>query len=73
MTDETARAAREADDATRGSAVKLAAEVASRLLGLGTTLLLARALGVSDFGALGRLWYVALLLAELAEIGRAHV
>ena len=69
MTDETARAAREADDATRGSAVKLAAEVASRLLGLGTTLLLARALGVSDFGALGRLWYVALLLAELAEFG----
>ena len=54
VTDETARAAREADDATRGSAVKLAAEVASRLLGLGTTLLLARALGVSDFGALGR-------------------
>ena len=47
VTDETARAAREADDATRGSAVKLAAEVASRLLGLGTTLLLARALGVS--------------------------
>ena len=69
MTDETARSAREADDATRGSAVKLAAEVASRLLGLGTTLLLARALGVSDFGALGRLWYVALLLAELAEFG----
>jgi O-antigen/teichoic acid export membrane protein len=69
VTDETARAAREADDATRGSAVKLAAEVASRLLGLGTTLLLARALGVSDFGALGRLWYVALLLAELAEFG----
>ena len=69
MIDETARAAREADDATRGSAVKLAAEVASRLLGLGTTLLLARALGVSDFGALGRLWYVALLLAELAEFG----
>ena len=68
-TDETARATREADDATRGSAVKLAAEVASRLLGLGTTLLLARALGVSDFGALGRLWYIALLLAELAEFG----
>jgi O-antigen/teichoic acid export membrane protein len=69
VTEETARSAREADDATRGSAVKLAAEVASRLLGLGTTLLLARALGVSDFGALGRLWYIALLLAELAEFG----
>jgi O-antigen/teichoic acid export membrane protein len=69
VTDESALSAREADDATRGSAVKLAAEVASRLLGLGTTLLLARALGVSDFGALGRLWYVALLVAELAEFG----
>jgi O-antigen/teichoic acid export membrane protein len=69
VTDEAARSAREADDATRGSAIKLGAEVASRLLGLGTTLLLARALGVSDFGALGRLWYVALLLAELAEFG----
>ena len=55
VTDETARAAREADDATRGSAVKLAAEVASRLLGLATTLLLAaRGLGASDFGALRR-------------------
>jgi O-antigen/teichoic acid export membrane protein len=69
VNDETAGSTREAADATRGSAIKLAAEVASRLLGLGTTLLLARALGVSDFGALGRLWYVALLLAELAEFG----
>ena len=69
VADETASERREADDATRGSAVKLAAEVASRLLGLGTTLLLARALGVSDFGAFGRLWYVALLVAELAEFG----
>lgn len=58
-----------ASDATRGGAIKLAAEVASRLLGLGTTLLLARALGVADFGALGRLWYVALILAEAAEFG----
>ena len=66
MTGETAGGAREA---TRGSVIKLAAEVASRLLGLGTTLLLARALGVADFGAFGRLWYVALLLAEIAEFG----
>jgi len=69
VTDETARAAREADEATRGSAIKLAAEVVSRLLGLGTTLLLARALGLADFGALGRLWYVALLVAEVGEFG----
>jgi O-antigen/teichoic acid export membrane protein len=66
---EAAGRERDADEATRGSAIKLAAEVASRLLGLGTTLLLARALGVSDFGAFGRLWYVALLVAELAEFG----
>ncbi len=69
MTGETAGAAREANEATRGSAIKLAAEVASRLLGLGTTLLLARALGLAGFGAFGRLWTVALLLAELAEFG----
>ena len=68
MTDETAVGAR-ANDATRGSAIKLAAEGASRILGLGTTLLLARALGLSGFGALGRLWYVALILAEVAEFG----
>jgi O-antigen/teichoic acid export membrane protein len=69
VTGEAASGEREADDATRGSAIKLTAEVLSRLLGLGTTLLLARALGVSDFGALGRLWYVALLVAEFAEFG----
>jgi O-antigen/teichoic acid export membrane protein len=69
VTGQTAGGAREADDATRGSVIKLGAEVASRLLGLGTTLLLARALGVSDFGAFGRLWYVALILAEVAEFG----
>jgi O-antigen/teichoic acid export membrane protein len=67
--EEPARSVREADEATRGSAIKLAAEVASRLLGLGTTLLLARALGLADFGALGRVWYVALLSAELGEFG----
>jgi O-antigen/teichoic acid export membrane protein len=64
------RARSEVDDATRGSAIKLGAEVLSRLLGLATTLLLARALGPADFGALaGRFWYLALLLAELAEFG----
>jgi O-antigen/teichoic acid export membrane protein len=61
--------AREAADASRGSAIKLAAEVGSRLLGLGTTLLLIRGLGASDFGAFGRLSVLALLLAELAELG----
>jgi O-antigen/teichoic acid export membrane protein len=69
VTDETARSAREADDATRGSAVKLAAEVASRLLGLGTTLLLLWGLGASGFGVFGELSVYALLLAELGELG----
>lgn len=69
MTDEIARSAREADDATRGSAVKLAAEAASRLLGLVTTLLLLRGLGASDFGRFGVLSVYALLLAELGELG----
>ena len=69
MTDESARAAREAADATRGSAVKLAAEVASRLLGLGTTLILLRGLGASDFGLFGVSSVYALLLAELGELG----
>jgi O-antigen/teichoic acid export membrane protein len=69
VTDEPERDAREARDATRGSAIKLAAEVASRLLGLATTLLLIRGLGASDFGAFGRLSVIALLLAELGELG----
>jgi O-antigen/teichoic acid export membrane protein len=65
VNDERDGLAREADDASRGSAVKLAAEVLSRLLGLATTLLLIRGLGPSDFGAFGRLSLYALLLAEL--------
>ena len=69
MTDESGGDAREARDATRGSAIKLAAEIASRLLGLATTLLLIRGLGASDFGAFGRLSVFALLLAELGELG----
>jgi O-antigen/teichoic acid export membrane protein len=69
VSDEREREAREAADASRGSAIKLAAEVASRLLGLGTTLLLIRGLGASDYGAFGRLSVLALLLAELAELG----
>jgi O-antigen/teichoic acid export membrane protein len=65
---ESARSA--ADDATRGSAIKLGAEILSRLLGLGTTLLLASGLGLADFGAFaGRFWYLALVLAEVAEFG----
>jgi O-antigen/teichoic acid export membrane protein len=71
VTGETAGAAHEANDATRGSAIKLAAEVASRLLGLATTLLLLRGLGAPDFGVFGELCVYALLLAELGELGLA--
>jgi O-antigen/teichoic acid export membrane protein len=67
--EEAVRGASEADEATRGSAVKLAAEVASRLLTLATTLLLLRGLGAEDFGRLGALQVYALLLAELGELG----
>ena len=69
MNDEREGLAREAEDASRGSAIKLAAEVLSRLLGLATTLLLIRGLGPSDFGAFGKLSLFALLLAELGELG----
>ena len=60
----------EADDATRGSAVKLAAEVPSRLLTLRDHLAARRArLGVADFGRFTLLATYALLLAELGELG----
>jgi O-antigen/teichoic acid export membrane protein len=69
VTDETARSAREADEATRGSVIKVGAEVLSRLLGLATTLLLLWGLGASDFGLFVELSVYALLLAELGELG----
>jgi O-antigen/teichoic acid export membrane protein len=69
VTGETAGASSEANEATRGSAIKLAAEVVSRLLGLATTLLLLWGLGATDFGVFGALSVYALLLAELGELG----
>jgi O-antigen/teichoic acid export membrane protein len=59
----------EADDATRGSAIRLLAEVASRLLLYATTWLLARGLGPSEYGLYVKLSAYALLLAELGELG----
>ena len=59
----------EADDATRGSVVRLAAEVASRLLLFATTLLLSRWLGPTDYGLFAKLSAYALLLAEAGELG----
>ena len=59
----------EARDATRGSAVKLFAELLARTLQLLTTLLLARALGAADFGLFGVLSSIAVVAAEAADLG----
>lgn len=58
-----------ADDASRGSAIKLGAEILGRLLALATTLLVARVLGVSDFGLFAVLSGIAVLVAELSDLG----
>jgi O-antigen/teichoic acid export membrane protein len=63
------RAGSEADEATRGSAIKLAAEVASRLLTFATTALVGRGLGAAGFGRYTQLSVYAVLLAELGELG----
>ncbi|MCG6927102.1 MAG: polysaccharide biosynthesis C-terminal domain-containing protein [Acidobacteria bacterium] len=62
-------AAAEADDATRGSAIKLTAEVLTRLITLGTTLLIIRELGVARWDPFSRMWFIAPLIAEGAEFG----
>ena len=58
-----------ADDASRGSAIKLGAELVGRLLALATTLLVARVLGVADFGLFAVLSGVAVLVAEVTDLG----
>src|SRR5262249_10121732 len=60
---------REAAEATKGSAIKLVTEILARLIGLFTTLLLARRLGAADFGTFGTLSVVAVILAEAADLG----
>ncbi len=59
----------EANEATRGSAVKLGAELLSRGLQLVTQLLLARGLAPAAFGAFGAASAVALVAAEAADLG----
>jgi O-antigen/teichoic acid export membrane protein len=59
----------EARDATRGGAVKLGAELLGRGLQLVTGLLLARGLGAADFGAFGVLSAIAVVAAEVADLG----
>ena len=58
-----------AAEATRGSAVKLAAEVAGRVAALLTTLYIARSLGVEEFGLFAALSGVAVVLAEAGDLG----
>ena len=73
QSDDTASAGRapggEAAEATRGSAIKLGAEMGGRVLSLLTTLLLARGLGVADFGVFSALSGIAVIVAEAGDLG----
>jgi O-antigen/teichoic acid export membrane protein len=61
---------REANEATKGSALKLGAELVGRLLyGLTTTVAIPRVLGVEGTGTFGALSAVALVAAEAADLG----
>ncbi|HVR70505.1 MAG TPA: hypothetical protein VMT87_06635 [Vicinamibacteria bacterium] len=59
----------EADAATRGSGIKLAAELSGRLLSLATSFLLAVGLGVERFGVFAAASGIAVILAEAADLG----
>jgi O-antigen/teichoic acid export membrane protein len=59
----------EAREATRGSAIKLGAELLGRVLALVTSLLIARGLGPADFGVFAFLSGVAVLLSEIGDAG----
>ena len=59
----------EATDATRGSGVRLLAEVGGRALSLATSFLIAVGLGVEAFGVYAALTGVAVILAEAGEVG----
>ncbi len=59
----------EAALATRGSGIRLAAELGSRGFALTTSVLLAAGLGVRSFGVFAAVSSVAVILAELGELG----
>ena len=59
----------EAADASRGSGVRLAAEVGGRALSVATSFLIAVGLGVEAFGVYAALTGVAVVLAEAGELG----
>jgi O-antigen/teichoic acid export membrane protein len=69
VTDEAALSQREAADATRGSGVRLGAEIGGRALSLLTSFLIAVGLGVEGFGVYAALSGLAVILAELGELG----
>jgi O-antigen/teichoic acid export membrane protein len=58
-----------ASEATRGSAIKLGAESLGRVAALATSLLIARGLGPEEFGVFAFLSGIAVLLAELGDLG----
>jgi O-antigen/teichoic acid export membrane protein len=59
----------EADDATRGSAIKLVADLGGRLLGAATPILIVRALSVPDLGLFQFASATAVIVAEMADLG----
>lgn len=59
----------EAREATRGSAIKLGAELLGRVLALVTSLLIARGLGPAEFGVFAFLSGIAILASELGDLG----
>lgn len=59
----------EGREATLGSAVRLGAEAAARLLGMATTLLVARSLGPADFGVFAAFLGVAAIASEAGDLG----
>ncbi len=59
----------EAREATRGSGIRLATEIGSRALSVATTFLLARGLGVTDYGVWAALTGMAVVMAEAGDLG----
>ena len=58
-----------AAQATRGSGIRLAAELGSRVFAVATSFLLAAGLGVEAFGLFAAVSSMAVIAAELAELG----
>ncbi len=59
----------EAREATRGSGIRLATEVVGRALSVATTFLVARGLGVTDYGVWAALTGIAVVMAEAGDLG----